>query len=279
MLDKFTYTNHLGEVIRFGESPYFVNQSDLRDYEWEYDDKLTRFHTDSVVQKTLPIVIVADDVETASQLKNRLYEVFETDVLAKQKGTFEVNGYKMKAYAIGSKKSNYLISKKLLYVELKIVTDTPRWIEEKKFSFFPEIESESPEDYGRNYDQNREYPYGYDLDVLKSRRLNNDNFYSCGFIMTIYGAVENPVITIGGKIYRVNVTVEAGEYLKIVNDGTTKEITLFKNDGTTENCFAYRYKPQSVFAKIEPGIQEVLWNDGFGFEITLLKERSEPEWK
>ena len=83
MLDKFTYTNHLGEVIKFGSSPYFANQSDLRDYQWSYDESFAKFDRGVTVTKTLEVVIVGSE-ESSNKAKDALYEIIEKDVLVKK---------------------------------------------------------------------------------------------------------------------------------------------------------------------------------------------------
>ena len=96
MLEKFTYTTHLGEVINFGESPYFASHTDLRDYKWSYDKELTRFNRDTVT-KTLEVILVGSE-EEADKAKNALYEIIEKDVLAMKKGTFTVQAKDDKGY-------------------------------------------------------------------------------------------------------------------------------------------------------------------------------------
>ena len=274
MLEKFTYTNHLGEVINFGEAPYFASHTDLRDYKWSYDKELTRFNRDTVT-KTLEVILVGSK-EEADKAKNALYEIIEKDVLAMKKGTFKVGDYEMSAFVYGSKKTNYLTSKRLMIVELAVVTDTPQWKTQKDFKFTANTELEVIE-YGRNYTEKREFPYGYSHSQLNAR-VDNDSFFECGFRMVIYGPVTNPTITIGDNIYRVDVTVSTGEYLEIISDGTTKTITLHRTGNVKEDCFAKRYKKQSVFAKIKTGVNQVDWDNTFAFDLTLLVERSEPKW-
>lgn len=274
MLDKFTYTNHLGEVITFGDFPYFANQSDLRDYQWSYDSNITKFDR-GVATKTLKVCVIGKE-ENAIKAKDALYEIFEKDVLAMKKGTFTVGEYKMNAFVYGSKKTDYLTSKGVLVVEFDVVTDTPQWKTEKTFSFIADTETNDV-DNGRDYLEAVGYPYGYSYSQVNAE-VYNDSFYACGFRLVIYGEVTNPVITIGGKVYRVDVTVAKGEYLEIVSDGINKTITLYKNGNVKEDCFAKRYKPQSVFAKIETGENLVTWDNTFGFDLTLLQERSEPKW-
>lgn len=274
MLDKFTYTNHLGEVITFGDFPYFANQSDLRDYQWTYDTNITKFDR-GVVAKTLKVYLVGNEKD-AIQAKNTLYEIFEKDILAMKKGTFTVGDYKMNAFVYGSKKTDYLTSEKILVVELDVVTDTPQWKTEEAIMFSANVETEDI-DNGRDYFETVGYPYGYSYNQANVN-INNDSFYACGFRLIIYGEVTNPAITIGDKLYRVDVTVAKGEYLEIISDGTNKTITLHKSGNIKEDCFAKRYKQQSVFALIESGTNPVIWDNTFGFDLVLLKERSEPKW-
>lgn len=274
MLDKFTYTNHLGEIVSFGTSPYFANQSDLRDYQWSYDESITKFDRGTVT-KALEVVIVGPE-ESANKAKDALYEIIEKDVLAMKKGTFKIGDYEMKAFVYGSKKTDYLSNQRLLILNLEVVTDTPQWKTEKNFSFLVGNENDGT-DNGRDYMQTRGFPYGYSYNQTNIS-INNDSFYECGFRLIIYGEVTNPAITIGDKLYRVDMTVAKGEYLEIVSDGTTKTITLHKSGNVKEDCFAKRYKKQSVFAKIGTGINQVVWDNTFGFDLTLLEERSEPKW-
>ena len=274
MLEKFTYTNHLGEVITFGEAPYFASRTDLRDYKWTHDSDITRFSRDTVT-KTLEVILVGTE-EDANKAKDTLYEIFEKDVLAMKKGTFQIGEYKMNAFVYGSKKSDYLTNKRLLIVEFAIVTDTPQWKTEMNFPFTASTETEVIE-YGRNYTDTRGYNYGYSHSQLNARVIN-DSFYKCGFRMVIWGAVTNPTIKIGDNLYRVDVTVGTGECLEIISDGTTKTITCHRNGNVKEDCFAKRYKKQSVFAKIKTGANQVEWDNTFAFDVTLLIERSEPKW-
>lgn len=274
MLDKFTYTNHLGEVITFGDFPYFANHSDLRDYEWIYDEDVTKFDR-GVVTKSLNVIVAGSEVYT-TKAKDKLYEIFEKDVLAMKKGTFTVGDYHMNAFVYGSKKSDYLTNKNVLVLELNVVTDTPQWQKEDALRFFANTENVGV-DYGRDYDTSRAYPYGYIHNQINTV-INNDSFFACGFKLIIFGAASNPAIMIGDNLYRVDVEVAKGEHLEIISNGSEKTIKLHKNNGTVEDCFAKRYKPQSVFAKIEAGYNTVTWDNSFGFILTLLKERSEPKW-
>ena len=100
MLDKAIYTNHLSESIRFGQDGVFISDSQLRNYSWNYDtnfDEITNFRK-GVVTKTLTIIICADTKEEGIQKRNRIYEVFDRDVLTQNAGSLYIGDYYCKGY-------------------------------------------------------------------------------------------------------------------------------------------------------------------------------------
>jgi phage-related protein len=94
--------------------------------------------------------------------------------------------------------------------------------------------------------------------------------------LRIYGACINPAIIIGDHTYKVNCSVNAGEYLTI--DSTTKKIYITGTDGTVTNVFSKRDRENYIFEKISVGMVTVAWGGGYGFDLILLEERSEPKW-
>jgi len=92
----------------------------------------------------------------------------------------------------------------------------------------------------------------------------------------IYGACENPGITVAGHLYEVAASVAANEYLTI--DSVNKTVVLTHTDGTTENCFNLRNRDSYIFEKMPVGLSEIAVNGDFKFDIVLLEERSEPKW-
>ena len=99
MLNKATYTNHLNQTIEFGSGGIFLNDSEFYDYEWLYDsdyDEITNFHK-GVTKKNATIIIAANE-EEGLNIRNRIYEVFERDILAETPGKLEINGYYTSCY-------------------------------------------------------------------------------------------------------------------------------------------------------------------------------------
>lgn len=138
MLDRITYINHLNEKVVFGEDGIYANYNELRNYEWDYDYEngvISNFrHT--IKPKKLPVEIAALSESDGIQKKNRLFEIFEKDVLAEKKGRLVIGDYYYKCYITASKKSNYLFNKNRLSLELTVTSDSQFWIKETQLKLF-----------------------------------------------------------------------------------------------------------------------------------------------
>lgn len=124
-----------------------------------------------------------------------------------------------------------------------------------------------------------DYPYEYNLEYgvqIGGRTIANSTYTGNAFRLLIYGAVTNPTIIIGGHSYTVNGAVGEGETLTI--DSMAKTITLTTASGAKINYFDKRDRQNYIFQPIQPGQNAVTWSGDFGFELTVIEERSEPKW-
>lgn len=273
MLEKIQYINHMGEVLDFGTNNLFVNESDLRNFKWDITSKGNKISgfKKGIVTKSIPIILKADTEEEGTKLRNRLFEVCEKDVLAVKHGRIKIGDYFLKCFVTESTKARYLIHKGYMELSVKITTDFPYWVKESTTYFnYP-----STGDGGSNLDYNRDFPSDYSSNII-SKALNNGNFVASNFVMRIYGACANPVVTIAGHNYAVNVELADREYLTI--DSVNKTIVKTAEDGSTENCFNLRSRESYIFEKIPAGSLNVASSAGFLFDVTLLEERGEPKW-
>lgn len=275
MLDMLRYENHLGEVISFGENGIFANESDLRNFLWSFTSKnnrISNFHR-GIKEKKLNVIIACGSEAEGIAKRNTLFEFCEKDVLAKQHGKIIIGDYYMKCFIVGSEKANYLFRKGYMELKLSIVTDFPAWVKESTVMF---RRASSPSEIGgKNFD----FPFDYAFDYASgnaSRALINEDFAPTNFRMYIFGACANPQIYIAGHTYNVNAEIAAGEY--IVIDSVAKTVELIRNNGEKVNCFNHRNRDSYLFEKIPPGANDISWDGDFGFDITLLEERSEPKW-
>jgi hypothetical protein len=274
MLEKFKYINHIGEVLEFGAGSLFANENELRDFSWSItstNDKISGFNK-GIVAKTIPLILKCESAEDGINLRNRIFEVFEKDILAHKHGRIIIGDYYLKCFVTDSSKSNYLINKGFLCLDVTVQTDFPEWIKETTTSFRPN----STEGENTFLDFAFDFPYDF-ANSLSTMTLNNTGFVASNFRMVIYGAVSSPTVFIGNHKYSVNVDIASGEYLTI--DSVNKTIVLTKANGQQVNCFNNRDKDSYIFEKIPSGLNVASsTNEGISFDVTLLEERSEPKW-
>ena len=275
MLEKLHYRNHLGEGIIFGQDGFFVNENDLRDFTWGYTSKNNRISSfqKGVVKKTLNVIIACTSEEDGLAKRNILFEICEKDVLANNHGKIIIGAYYMKCFVIGSKKTEYLYNDHTMKVKLTVVTDFPVWVKESTTIFRVEGEGGSTEGLYLDYPYDFPFDYAYELAM---QNLINEGFVATNFRLVIYGSCSKPRIFIGGHEYLINTDVGNGEYLVI--DSSEKTIMLVRSNGEMENRFNSRNRSSYVFEKIPVGANAVTWEGDFGFDVTLLEERSEPKW-
>lgn len=270
MHEKITHTNSNNETLDFTALGILVNYNDLRDYEWGIktkNDKITGFYK-GVVKKTIPFVFCVDEHE-ADEIKNRFYEHFEIDVLQKRKGYFEINGYKYYCFAVKSVKSNYLINKRYLRINVGIATDDSYWI--KETSYTADFSSSSARTVTK-------YPFTYPFtySVPKTVNVVNDLFTDTDMIMRIYGRCTNPIINISDNTYQLYVTLNAEEYAEI--DTFKKTITKYSSNGVRSNIFNSRNKNYDTFRKIPQGSFDITTVGVEKVDIVLIERRGEPRW-
>lgn len=272
MLEQLKYKNHMNEVFEFGKDGIFVDMNELHDYEWTVTKKGSRIASldRDISKRKLPVVIICDTEAKGITARNKLMEVVEKDVLAMEHGKIIIGDYYFKCFVTKSQKKNYLTTKRWMEVTLTLTTDFPYWVKETT-SAFAVLSSST----GSGLDFSHDVPYDFTSDVT-IKEVNNTGFVASNFRMIIYGACSNPAVMINGHTYQVNCDIPSGEYLTI--DSASKKIFLTAIDGTTTNVFALRDRESYIFEKIAPGKNVVSWSGDFGFDITLLEERSEPKW-
>lgn len=270
MHEKITHTNSNNETLDFAALGILVNYNDLRDYEWGIktkNDKITGFYK-GVVKKTIPFVFYVDE-HKADEIKNRFYEHFEIDVLQEKKGYFEISDYKYYCFAVKSVKSNYLIDKRLLYVNVGIATDDSYWIKETPYT--ADFSSSSARTVTK-------YPFTYPFTYSAPKTVNivNDSFNDTDMIMRVYGTCTNPIVNISNNTYQLYLTLNAGEYAEI--DTFRRTITKYSVNGVQSNIFDTRNKSYDTFRKIPQGSFDVTTVGVVKVDIVLVERRGEPKW-
>lgn len=277
MLDKITYLNCKNEKVVFGENGIFITECGLMDYDWNVEKENNKISDlkKGLKTKNITVSIKGNSIEDGVNKRNKIFEIFEKDVLLRKCGKIIIGDYYLQCYIIDSQKSRYIKDSNYLVIKLKIIPEYPYWCHEETKSFlrYNEMIEKSVDDYLL-------YPFSYPYRYSMPRNagfIQNDHYAPCDFQMIVYGPCTDPSVRIAGHLYEVITTLYSGEYMVI--DSRDNTVTKYKNDGSTENLYNSRRKDIRVFEKIPSGRLSVLWNiEAFGFDITLFQERSEPKW-
>lgn len=270
------YVNSEGAEVILNKEPYKVLMSDLTDYdsvEVERNGKIACF-TKEITERDLNIDTISNSKEATQELCNKLNEVFEKDIYNDVAGKIYINDYYMRCFIKSCKKSkrgNGVIRS----YEYTLITDYPFWIKETPYQYLPE----NPISGGDSILTEGVMFPEFQFDFFRAKGdeiLYNPSFADSNFILAIYGFVENPQIAIAGHPYRVETTIYEGE--RLVIDSLTHTVQKIGRLGEITNLYNARDKHYSVFKKIPPGMNTFQWSGGFGVDITLFDERSEPKW-
>lgn len=275
MLENFIYENHLGQRFIGLENGAYLNENDLRDYTWDYDvinNRISRFYR-SVKDRKLPIIFCCPTTQEANAARNRLLEIAEADIDAMLPGKIFVGEYYTTGFITESKKSDYRIHGRFSSSDLVLTSQDPSWSRETVHVFGSTDEGVAASRSGFDFP----FDYAYDYSVsTTSRQVVNDTIKHSKFKLKIYGEITDPAVMINGHAYKVNGMVRAGETLLI--DSLNKTIVLTTASGTKINWFNNRDRHDYIFEPISPGVNNVIYNGAFKFDLTIIEERSEPRW-
>lgn len=269
------YVNSEGVEVILNKEPYKVLMSDLTDYdsvEVEHNGKIACF-TKEITERDLNIDIISNSKEATQELCNKLNEVFEKDIYNDVAGKIYINDYYMRCFIKSCKKSkrgNGVIRS----YEYTLITDYPFWIKETTYQYLPEPPEAVKYTELEEGIMFPEFPFDFYTETGEEV-LINPSFNDSNFIMTIYGFAENPQLNIAGRPYKVEATINEGEQLVI--NSLTHTVQKIGRLGEITNLYNARGKIYSVFKKIPPGTNTLQWSGGFGVDIKLFDERSEPK--
>lgn len=250
-----------------------LRTSELYDYEWEVDaieqhmgSRIRSFRR-KASENELVVDFSGNKIER-KEAADRFFSLVEADIIQEKPGKLFLGEYYKTCYMIKAKNDGQQERSNIVRIKMGVYAEYPFWIKETSYTFkSADITSTSNKRYG--------YRYGYRYaSGMKDTYILNEHFAPAQFRLRIYGPCVNPLIAIGGRIYTVHTILEDGEYLEV--DSMAQTVIKTMMNGTKVNLFHYR--GLDIFQKILPGKQVVSWDGKFDFDITLFKERSEPEW-
>lgn len=281
MLDRVKIINHKGESITTATDGIFINENELRDYNWSFTTNGWKISNISkaLKERQMPMLIACGSEEEGIETRNRIFELVEADLIAKKPTKIYIGDYYLSGYVVESSKEDYIRHKKVMTLKLKYAPTYPFWIKEETKQFEPMgsgISSFSDVDF---LDYPFDYPFDFTAQEIGERTWTIDHYADSNYKMIVYGPAVNPRVLINGYPYQVFTTLANGEYMVINSiENTENSVIKVGIDGTETNLYNARQFEPTIFNKIPSGELSISWNGEFGFDITVYKERSEPEW-
>lgn len=270
------YKSARGEVFNLMAEPLRIQTANFHNYSWKaktrarkYGVKVSSFQRSAIQYKTK--ILLTGSFEERSELAAAMHIAFERDIFELTPGRLYWQNYYIDCFIDASSTYPDKDIDTATANEIDIYCPYGFWIKETEYNFTTEQVAETGLDY--------EYDYEYDYSPLglSGRILNNESAKPASFTAYVYGPVVTPTFYIAGNMYKVNVTLEEGEYLEL----DTKKRTIYRvqNNGTRVNEFNQRNKTgNSVFEPIPCGGGAFIWPGSYDVTIVLNEERSEPAW-
>lgn len=282
MMELYYLSGTGGEKLDLMSNQYRANIQDLLQYEWDYGTsdnvgrnggRITEMKR-GVAAKSMTISVMGSSREAYTEVLNRYLRITERDIRNLTPGRLYLGENYLTCYLAASQYDTaFDPGVTFARKAVTLVSEYPFWRIEETTRYLPDDrETESAEYLDYPYD----YAYDYLYDLSGARQLINDHYASSDFVMTVYGPAVNPTVYIAGHKYMVATVLYDGDYMVI--DSAAKTVIRIAADGTSENLFNCREKDSEIFEKIPPGNNTVIFNQEFGFDLTLYRERSEPEW-
>ena len=280
-MPKVKYVNSQNREIVFnGDGKSFMDCNPLRSFAWAYSSDKSNFGIGGTIRnfdrqvtsKTISVTTKCDSQAELFDYQNNLHAITETDVYAETPGKLYVNDQYMVCYITAATVADYNITSHLAKVTLTIVSERPYWCTERLYQF--NKADTAVDTTGKKY--NLKYPYRFGTGITM-QKLKNTHFASCPAIITIFGPCSNPSFTLGGIVRNVQTEITASE--KIIINQVDHTIVVENAYGERSNVFNYRNKNFDIFAEIPPGESNVVYSGEFLITITLIMQRSQPEWQ
>ena len=271
------YQNSIWEIYSLQEFGVKIKNAKLHSYSWNVIERKHRFGAavrdfkKDAIEYKIELRISGTD-NRKKEIENILFEAFERDINTKRPGKLLYDDYYIECYITASETSpdEYFGLKKTITAYCPY----PFWIKETTYQYFPEPPEAVKYTELEEGIMFPEFPFDFCTEIGEEV-LINPSFNDSNFIMTIYGFAENPQVNIAGHPYKVEATINEGEQLVI--NSLTHTVQKIGRLGEITNLYNARGKIYSVFKKIPPGTNTLQWSGGFGVDIKLFDERSEPK--
>ena len=299
MANKYTltYINHNGVSFVLNEGTLRVAQADLHTYSWDVMgvEQALGIRPERITREAMEYEVtfhVRGSSASRRSFLDSFHTAFEADIAAKVPGTlrwsFTDSDDARRDWEIGCFVTECsTFAETIDHTGNTVVFFCPRpmWHTTRTDEFWGTGDMTQAEYLDYAYD----YSYDYQSTVYGAKPMTVDSAFTADFLLTIHGATKasaaadptpaaivNPMIWIGGQLYGINGTIEAGASVAI--DSRAKTVTYTAADSRIYDWFDRRTKRTSVFQQLPAGEVVVAWNENMYFTIESYPERSEPRW-
>ena len=202
--------------------------------------------------------------------------LFDADVAAGTPGVFDADGWTTRAYVVKAEPAS--ITPNIIRQKLSLVLLDGIW---RKPGDVQHFWSDTLQP-GLDLDYPHDYPHDY-MPATRNAVASNPMPTAMPFKMVIYGPASNPQLTFGGNRYALDMEIPSGSFVTVTSIAGRRTIVMTAENGDTTNVFDKGRRGtglnggEYIFQPIPPGDNAVQWQ-GFGIDLTVYREESEPVW-
>lgn len=269
MLDEIKYEAgaSIGVYDLNGSNVVSGSPDALRESSWSYDLGATGVEGASREPTEVKIACVMLDGDYAP-----LRRAADRDIALGASGRLHVNGVFKRANLTGWSRRSAAGGAALYTVTAALQGGC--WMRERRVEFEPTASAASSA-------LDLPYDLSHDLAAPPARTwIEGCEWCRCMVGFVVYGPCSNPRITIGGNVYRVDVSVPDGGHLTI--DPLSRTVVLTDSRGGVVNAFGDASRGHGegsgeyVFERLPEGVSEVSWSNSFSFTAIVYEEEAMP---
>lgn len=271
---KYVCASTGDEIVMSGPDIFAQTAEGIRGRSWSYD---LGYRSLSGVTRTARETDLELTYLRCPEKADWTRRLFDADVAAGTPGMFDADGWTTRAYVV--KAEPQTITPVIIQQKLTVVMLDGIWRkagEVQRFwsdSLQPGLDLDYPHDYEHDYKP-----------TTRNATAHNPQPTAMPFQMVIFGPVSNPQLTLDGNTYALDMDIPSGSYVTVTSIAGRRTIVMTAENGDETNVFDKGRRGtglnggEYIFQPIPAGDSIVQWS-GFGVDLTVYQEESEPPWR
>lgn len=259
----FYYKNSKNKTISLEDGVIRLKNGLIHQYRW--NPKATKLRFGELVEAFEKDALsyeltfrIRGDIEERKQFLNEFVGITEADVLANMPGRLYVGDYYLDCYILASETGKSSDFTHWSEKKVAVYAPHPFWKKEVKY-YIPPVDIEGEIEF-------------FEVPV----RFVNSHYADTDYILTAYGPFEFLLFQMNGEHHIVNAPCQDGE--KIILNTQKETVVKIDAEGNEANIYSAQDFSNDIFRPIPPGAVEFNYSRRNPMGLTLLVERSEPEW-